>query len=118
MNVPPVYLLTSVPIFPASVFNTHFVWLIFIPLSLSVCVTSAVSVPPISTAVPLNFIVAVGTISSLTSIFAYFPLLVPSYSLAYIMSPFTNPVIVFSFTPDASLVQLPSLIPFFCHSIW
>jgi len=34
------------------------------------------------------------------------------------MSPFTSPVIVFSFTPDASLVQLPSPIPFFCHSIW
>ena len=34
------------------------------------------------------------------------------------MSPFTNPVIVFSFTPDASLVQFPSSIPFFCHSIW
>ena len=118
MNVPPVYLLASVPIFPASVLNTHFVLFISTPLPSSVCVISAVSVSPTSTVVPLNFIVAVGAILSITSIFAYFPLLVPSYSLAYIMSPFTSPVIVFSFTPDASLVQLPSLIPFFCHSIW
>ena len=34
------------------------------------------------------------------------------------MSPFTSPVIVFSFIPAFSLVQLPSFIPFFCHSIW
>ena len=67
LNVPPVYLLASVPISPAVVLNTHLLAPMFTPLWLSVWVTCAVIVCPAIASVVFKLMFAfAGAIPSVT----------------------------------------------------
>ena len=94
--------------------NTHLLWLIFTPVSLSVCVTFAVSVSPAITLVLLGSIVAfAGAVSSLTVVSCGLLACSPSVILTYTVWPFSMPSII----PPSTGIQLPSSVPPIWYSI-
>ena len=116
MKLPVYCAITSLPMPISSglCVNTHLLWLIFTPVSLSVCVTFAVSVSPAITLVLLGSIVAfAGAVSSLTVISCGLLACSPSVILTYTVWPFCMPSIV----PPVTGVQLPSSVPPIWYSI-
>lgn len=93
-------------------FHTYLLFPISTPLSLSVCVTVAVTCVPVVTFVLLIIIPAwLGAMLSSILTLESDPAFVPSHSLAYTVSPwFKSPTVIGLFAPSD---QLPSVVLFF-----